>query len=299
MSFGIDDLSNLLSNNDGGSEQETLKKDVLNCKSAVTLVLGEVLRAIPSLSSTDATPKLPEHVDTSDAAGMLRHLQEVSSKGESGELSRMCALLETLLQTVTSLEERWSAQDSKIEKLQMVTNDNEQYLMNYNLLWKGLLIPYHLNGLDFSQNIVDQINVALPYLNPPLTVYDIDISHPIMFNESPGIIVRFVRRDVRNNIYFQRKYLGNNISVFEHLTGPNKSLLREAREAVGEQNAWSCKGKLFISTAGRKKQFKCSQDIVKFSKPPISQSNSGSTPAAGNSDGKPSSGSETTSPSLW
>ena len=107
-----------------------------------------------------------------------------------------------------------------------------------------------------------------------------------MFNESPGIIVRFVRRDVRNNIYFQRKYLGNNISVFEHLTGPNKSLLREAREAVGEQNAWSCKGKLFISTAGRKKQFKCSQDIVKFSKPPSSQSNSGSTPTPGNSEGK-------------
>ena len=65
--------------------------------------------------------------------------------------------------------------------------------------------------------------------------------------------------------------------MFEHLTATNKSLLREAQEALGPQNAWSCKGKLFISTSaggkkGKKKQIKCSNDLNKHSKQSSNQS---------------------------
>ena len=159
MSFGIENLNALLSKNENaeGTEHEILKKDVNNCKTAVTLVLTEVLKSVSgkvSSSFNGSTPVLPVDVDSSDAASMLKHLKEVSSKDDGSDLSRMCACMETLLETVSSLEERWSAQDSKLDKLKLATNDNEQYLMNYNLLWAGLSIPYHLQELEFSNNIV-------------------------------------------------------------------------------------------------------------------------------------------------
>ena len=58
----------------------------------------------------------------------------------------------------------------------------------------------------------------------------------------------------------------NDITVVEHLTGDNNALLLKAQQTVGEERAWSSKGKLFVSTGNKKQQIKSFADLDKIPK---------------------------------
>lgn len=290
-------------------EMSVLKKETSECKATCMNVLTEVLKAVsktPSgrqnepilLPSSQSSSEVPvdqsQNIELSDILRYLKSLPPVTNL----DVQDVCTKVEKLLETTKSLEERWSSLDSKIdnkieslqdnifskiEEVKSEANDREQYSKNYNLLFHGLRIPYHLKGLAFSKNISMQINHALPYLNPKVTSSEIDISHPINFQGKPGVIVRFVRRDFRNYIFFCHKYLQNGVKCYEHLTKMNKDLLTEAKEIVGEGNAWFAKGELFVSLGrNHKRQFKSLAELNDLLKKPEITNGTGTGNVANN-----------------
>ena len=123
--------------------------------------------------------------------------------------------------------------DDSILKIISRINNVEQYGRLYNLLIHNVLrVPYKSKGLRFSYFIVDLLNSILGrYLDFPITIYDIDKSHPL-YKKSNGkyvLIVRFVRRDIRDAIfYISRKFLNDpeGITITENLTADDMKLLK-------------------------------------------------------------------------
>ena len=155
--FGLNDLNNLLE----VSQNEDLRGGIDSCKVACASVLGEVLRAVHCCNNDASKVKV---TDPEDSNSIIEQLRKLPPSSSNLNVDDICTKVQGLLDTIQSLEERWSQMDSKIDGLRTGANDTEQYLKNYNLLFKGLIIPYHLKGLEFTEDIVRQINCALPYL---------------------------------------------------------------------------------------------------------------------------------------
>ena len=76
------------------------------------------------------------------------------------------------------------------------------------------------------------------------------------------VIIRFVRRVVRNNVFFKRRNLkGTSISISDHLTRSNFRLFEQAKAAFGYENTWTSMSKIFINCGGKRYEIKSSHDI--------------------------------------
>ena len=93
-------------------------------------------------------------------------------------------------------------------------------------------------------------------------------------------MVRFQRRDLKNEIYKRRFRLSDrSVSITEHLTESNLILLKESEKAVASRkDVWSQEGKVFAKVKGKKRVIRNLEDLkVKLppadltsSKPPTS-----------------------------
>ena len=82
--------------------------------------------------------------------------------------------------------------------------------------------------------------------------------------KSPAIIVKFLRRDVRDAVLRARRALkGSGVSISEDLTYDNQRLLGEVKTHEDIDNAWSWNGKIFAKIATNDKivTFKAGDDI--------------------------------------
>ena len=80
---------------------------------------------------------------------------------------------------------------------------------------------------------------------------DLDRSHRIANHKTKKkerlIIVKFVRYNLRHNIFKNRKLLkGKGVSITESLTKDGMAKLNEARETYGFRNVWTSDGKIFF-----------------------------------------------------
>ena len=153
--------------------------------------------------------------------------------------------------------------------------DLEQYSMKNSLLLLGHLgINPKLKGTQFSKKIVNFLNTYLffPNINnrkllcKKISLYDIDTSHPLKSRNSdsaPVTIIKFVRRDLRNEIFFNRKELLKRagVTVVEHLTSRNKLLLKKAESIAGKDNTWSNQGVVFMKLNEVKYKITCEKDL--------------------------------------
>ena len=140
----------------------------------------------------------------------------------------------------------------------------------YNLELGNLTnVPFWLKGFAFSMYVVDLLNnLFAKHLPFPICLNDIDKSHPLYRNPDAThvIIVRFVRRDVRDAIFYSTnliKFTG--VSVAENLTADNKLLLKSAEKQLGSCDGGVCtdQGKIFhIHVNGRKTRIKDENDIL-------------------------------------
>ena len=93
------------------------------------------------------------------------------------------------------------------------------------------------------------------HLYRPIQPNDIDKSHPL-FKESSGkhtIIVRFVIRDVRDDIFYKRhllNHLHTNIKIEEHLTKQNKELLHRTQKKFGTGKVKTDQAKIIVVGLG-------------------------------------------------
>ena len=147
-----------------------------------------------------------------------------------------------------------------LNDLAISVDNNEQYPKLDNLLIKGLQnIPSHLKGYKFSSWVAELINNIIPNLDFPIIPEYISVSHPL---NKGVIIVRFAIRDVRNEIFYKKKWIvDERISITEHLTKRNSALLNAAKEMLGTKNAWSSQTKLFGKVGNEVVRIKSKNDI--------------------------------------
>ena len=117
--------------------------------------------------------------------------------------------------------------------------------------------------INLDKKFVDFINTHLSDLT--VTTSDISVvhrtgrSHPTATSQDARstarvqpIVVRFAKRDVRNQVLLKRKELkGKRISITEQLTNNRAQLLKRANELVNGNKvlgAWSHDGKILIKT---------------------------------------------------
>ena len=166
-----------------------------------------------------------------------------------------------------NLQDNWSYAMNTLQDYSYRLNNLEQYTRLLNLLIHGLTgIPTgeDSKGLAFSQWVADQINKLLPNLAEPITVQHIDVAHPLHTRSSTAkscIIVRFVRRDIRNQLFYTKRNLkGSGVSFSEHLTTANLDLYNEARKLTNAIT-WTSQCKVFVKLGNIKKAVHCKRDI--------------------------------------
>ena len=143
-------------------------------------------------------------------------------------------------------------------------NNNEQYSKRNSLIIKNLRnVPKKTHGINFSKYIARELNKLFPSLSERVTHYGIDASH-ILYNDgknySPVVIVKFISRDLRNEIFYQKDdILDTGVSITEHLTGDNFALYTQAKLATSE--AWTDQCKVFAVVKGKKKLIKHVSDL--------------------------------------
>ena len=160
---------------------------------------------------------------------------------------------------IDALEQKWMAMNNVILSLAASVNEQRQYSCRDNLKIINLPgMPYQktkkLKGVAFSKEVAKQINNVIK-LDEPLSYKDINTSHFLKTTDDDNkhvIIVKFVRRDVRDDLFFAKSQLKtinehNTIktSIAEHLTPYNIGLLERAKEAYGKSNVWTSKCKIF------------------------------------------------------
>ena len=140
----------------------------------------------------------------------------------------------------------------------------KQYSMRNSLIFKHLSnVPANCHGSAFSEYMAKEINSLLPHLTIPVSYHHIDTSHPLNNNNLQGpVVVKFLRRDQRNEIYDARHYVTDaRVMISEHLIPSNQNLLNDARAATSFDDAWSNQGKIYMKCNGRTKRVVKKTDI--------------------------------------
>ena len=125
-----------------------------------------------------------------------------------------------------------------LDKLRKDHDDLKQYIKFDNLLFHTWPFPRsYLSSLEFSQYMADSINRFLPNLSVPVKCEHISDAHPLKtFSNSKVIIVRFSNRNIRHQVYAQRRFLPRRMAITEHLSPANRLIVNRAKELFGKAN---------------------------------------------------------------
>ena len=147
------------------------------------------------------------------------------------------------------------------------SNFLEQYSRNYNLRIYHVHEPSDETPADCERTVLKlfQEKMGLRHISKEL----IDVTHRLGKKKGVGaraIIVRFVSRRTRDEVFYSRKILkeknGRSPVIAEDLTARNYQLYCYARQADVTKSCWTRKGKIFIQThSGKTAQIKCKGDL--------------------------------------
>ena len=150
-------------------------------------------------------------------------------------------------------------------------NRGEQYSrLNCLLLHGNLHISHKLRGTSFSQKVVNFLNKCMcRSLGRELTVDDIDTSHPLQAkngSRNPITIIKFVRRDLRNEILQRRRLMRRyRVNATEHLTDVNIKLYKKAQDFAGSDNVWTDQAVIYIRSGDNVFKISSIDDFPLFS----------------------------------
>ena len=177
------------------------------------------------------------------------------------ELIKLSTIIDSIKVEVGQLAEM-------VEKQEQYLDDLEQYGRSNCLILHGNNIDHRISSMDVEKYVLNILNTRL---NLPTSVSDsdIDICHPLpsKTNKKP-IIIKFVRRSIRNMIYLHKKNLktlnGPKLSITESLTKKRLKIVEEARKVFGFGNVWSMKDIVYCSFKGKKQAIIKLSDISKI-----------------------------------
>ena len=124
-------------------------------------------------------------------------------------------------------------------------NQQAQYSVRNCLLFHGIKEEKD----EDTDSII--INIVKEEMDIDILPNDLDRSHrtgnPKAKKKERPIIVKFVRYNLRHNIFKNKKLLnGKGVSITESLTKDRMAKLNEARETYGFRNVWTSDGKIFF-----------------------------------------------------
>ena len=155
-----------------------------------------------------------------------------------------------------------------VEKQEQYLDDLEQYERSNCFILHGNNIDHRISSIDVEKYVLNILNTRLN-LPTSFSDSDIDICHPLSSktNKKP-IIIKFVRRSIRNMIYSHKKNLktsnGPKLSITESLTKKRLKIVEEARKVFGFGNVWSMKGIVYYSFKDKKQAIIKLSDISKI-----------------------------------
>ena len=163
-----------------------------------------------------------------------------------------------------TLKSNLSSNSSSTEKNH---NNLAQYTRRNSLKAHRLKnVPTWLSGTDFSKWVAIELNKLMPGIE--ISYQDIDTSHFLYYEYQgrkryPVVIIKFIRRDLRNDILKrcgQDGYLDNSDVYFtDHLTVSNRKLLESAQDKYGQ--VWTDQCRIFVNSSGKKKEITEESDL--------------------------------------
>ena len=196
----------------------------------------------------------------SDAASKICVTDVSKNDEQKNELNGMKEALQKLQQMIDSTMKRLSA----VERRQ---DDLEQYSRSNCLVIHGCEnIPKSKPGkyLEIENFVCNTLNEHLQ-LDSPLQANDLDIAHPLPSKKGTPVIVKFIRRTQKNEVYRKKRLLkGTKMIITESLTKRRLQLLEKARLEFKQCPVWSWKGEIFVFHNNKKKVIDDFIDITKI-----------------------------------
>ena len=196
----------------------------------------------------------------SDAASKICVTDVSTNDEQKNELNGMKEALLKLQQMIDSTMKRLSA----VERRQ---DDLEQYSRSNCLVIHGCEnIPKSKPGkyLEIENFVCNTLNEHLQ-LDSPLQANDLDIAHPLPSKKGTPVIVKFIRRTQKNEVYRKKRLLkGTKMIITESLTKRRLQLLEKARLEFKQCPVWSWKGEIFVFHNNKKKVIDDFIDITKI-----------------------------------
>ena len=196
----------------------------------------------------------------SDAASKICVTDVSKNDEQKNELNGMKEALLKLQQMIDSTMKRLSA----VERRQ---DDLEQYSRSNCLVIHGCEnVPKSKPGkyLEIENFVCNTLNEHLQ-LDSPLQANDLDIAHPLPSKKGTPVIVKFIRRTQKNEVYRKKRLLkGTKMIITESLTKRRLQLLEKARLEFKQCPVWSWKGEIFVFHNNKKKVIDDFIDITKI-----------------------------------
>ena len=196
----------------------------------------------------------------SDAASKICVTDISKNDEQKNELNGMKEALLKLQQMIDSTMKRLSA----VERRQ---NDLEQYSRSNCLVIHGCEnVPKSKPGkyLEIENFVCNTLNEHLQ-LDSPLQANDLDIAHPLPSKKGTPVIVKFIRKTQKNEVYRKKRLLkGTKMIITESLTKRRLQLLEKARLEFKQCPVWSWKGEIFVFHNNKKKVIDDFIDITKI-----------------------------------
>ena len=172
----------------------------------------------------------------------------------SGTHSNQEEMLRKMRDAIESLDNLVAKLEKQVYINSCQVDDLEQYGRRNCLILHGCKnIPtnqasYH----DFEKFVINKLNTKLK-LASKVSPMDIDTCHtlPSRKKDTKPIIIKFVRRSVRDMVFSLKKNLKpmegdqEKLSITESLTKRRFSILSEAKKSFGFRNVWTLNGNIY------------------------------------------------------
>ena len=226
----------------------------------------------------------PISIGGSELSGSEKSVNRFESSGDGGPLKKEKLFIDSGLasdgELTSNLQSEIASLTEKIEKLEDKMNNLETLVYNIDfdldcleqysrrncLLLHGSYerdLSCLSNYNNFEKHI---INVIKNHTGCSAEASDIDITHVMrnVKNDKRSVIIKFVRRSVRNAVFSAKTAFKNTkLMIAESLT-KRKNLLNEVRLKFGNYNAWSLNGEIYADNNGKKFHIQSRSDIEQF-----------------------------------
>lgn len=196
-----------------------------------------------------------------------QRIQKLQSEFNTYKLESS-AKFKSLQHDLQTCKSHYTALKSEHDEFKELTESrykaDQQYSRRNSILIHNLRnVPANCHGSSFSQYVAHQINRLLPHLAVQVRGHHISASHPLNHeNLRSPIVVRFVNRDQRNDIYRAREYVTDQHAyITEHLISDNQQILTAAQHASSYKDAWSHQGKVYMKIKGNTKRISSVDEV--------------------------------------